>query len=97
MTSVRSFVLLSVPWATGPARLPQSWDGRDNSPVHRHGSPVRNDGAGVARQRDLGIIDVSAVRREEPGTGEVVLLEKSRRTNAMAVSRRMRRESFLSV
>ena len=36
-----------------------------------------------AEQRDVGIVDVPAVRREQPGAEEVVPGEKSGRTKAM--------------
>lgn len=40
------------------ARLSQGGDGRAYPSVRCHGSLVRNDGAGVAKQRNLGIVDV---------------------------------------
>ncbi len=46
-------------------------------------SLVRNGGAGVAEQRDLGIVDVPRVGREQSETQEVVLIQIGRRTNAM--------------
>ena len=44
---------------------------------------MRHDGVRSAEQRDLGIVDIPAVRREQPGAEEVVLGEILRRTKAM--------------
>ena len=40
--------------------------------VRGHRRLVRNDGAGAAEQRDIGIVDVAAVRREQPRAEEAV-------------------------
>jgi hypothetical protein len=44
---------------------------------------VRHDRAGAPKQRDLGIVDVPAVRREQPRAEEAVLVEEGRRTKTM--------------
>ena len=44
---------------------------------------MRNDGAGPAKQRNIRIIDVPAVRREQPRAEEAVLVQKRRRTKSM--------------
>ena len=67
----------------GAARRAQGGDGRNDPAVRCHGRLMRNDGAGAAKQRDFGIVDVPAVRREQARTEEVVLFEESRRTGAM--------------
>ena len=52
------------------ARRAQGGNRRDDAAVRRHRRLVRDDGAGAAQQRDVGVVDVAAVRREQPRTEE---------------------------
>ena len=83
ITSNRSLVLLSVPLAIGQPAARSAGDRRDDAAVRRHRRLVRNDGAGSAEQRDIGLVHVAAVRREQPRAEEAGLVEKRRRTNAV--------------
>ena len=85
ITSNRSLVLLSVPLAIGQPAARSAGDGRDDAAIRGHVRLVRNDRPRLSEQRDIGIVDISAVRGEQPRAEEAVPVEKRRRPKAMVL------------
>src|SRR5207249_1726546 len=67
-------------WTAGLAKRGYRWD---HAPVAGHRRLMRDDRRGTAKQRDLVVVHISAVRGEQPGTEEAVLVEKGRRTETV--------------
>ena len=65
------------------ARRSQRGNRRDDAAIGGHRRLMGDDGAGAREQRDVGRVDVAAVRREQPCTEEAVPVEERRRTNAV--------------
>ena len=83
MTSNMSLVLLSVPFAMGQPAARRAGIGGMTPRFAAMAAWCETIVPRAAEQRDLGIVDVPAVRREQPRAEEAVLVEKRRRTKAM--------------
>jgi hypothetical protein len=58
---------------------------RNHAAVRRHAGLVRHDGARLGEQRDIAVVHVAAMRREEARPEKAVPIEKCRRTDAVVL------------
>ena len=79
ITSNRSLVLLSVPLAIGQPAARSFAIGGMTPRFAAIAAWCVIDRAGAAEQRDVGVVDVAAVRREQARSEEAGLVEKRRR------------------
>ncbi len=61
----------------------QRRDGRNDASISRHRRLMRDDRPRFPQQRDVGLVDVAAVRRKQPRAEEAVPIEKRRRPQPM--------------
>ena len=85
ITSNRSLVLLSVPFAIGQPAARSAGIGGMTPRFAAMPAWCEMMVPRAAEQRDIGIVHVAAVRREQPRAEEAVLVEKRRRTKAVVL------------
>ena len=69
----------------GAAGGAQLGNRRRHPAIGGHAGLVRDDGARLAEQRDVGVVDVAAVRREQPRAEEAVLGQERHRAHAVVL------------